>query len=615
VWANGAGVPFLVIESAKSEYRALTGDPRFQALRVFTLGDETVSPFRINPFEIPEGVLVQRHIDCLKALFAAAFVLYPPMPYVLEQSIQEIYEDRGWDLASNENRRDGGGVRRFPTLGHLHTKVGIVIDRMGYGDEITMNVRSGLQARINQLRIGGGKGLMLNTQRSVPAEDLFHSPCLLELKQVVNDDEKAFLMGLILIRLYEHHESGRMPGGSGLRHLTLIEEAHRLLRNVASDKGSDVFANPRGHSIELFTNILSEIRAFGEGIVISEQIPSKLVPDAIKNTNLKIVHRLLPEDDRKLMAGAMGLQEAQSRHLAGLATGEAVVTAETVPKAVLIVVPLSPGKKAVTPVTDYALQKRMSPYWNAHTGVRLRFSACDRCLNSGKPQSCSVTESRLEDWPLQRSLAQCLSAMMHNASFVGESFADLAVALGKFAEPTRPVSPYCVMVTYFERELDAMGSLYGWRYADVEKAIAFASAVAWSLGEIEDPAPSLRQFSELLERLCKRDSGPLPGCHVCEMKCAFRYESRELGRQIPRHAADFCAAYNDPHNQVEELAHLAWVATADRTREGDVVTRSRSALCFAVQRFDQLGLPSFSQHDASRVVYARLQRIGGSGNG
>jgi hypothetical protein len=486
---------------------------------------------------------------------------------------------------------------------------------MGYGDEITMNVRSGLQARINQLRIGGGKGLMLDTPHSVPAEDLFHSPCLLELKQLVNDDEKAFLMGLILIRLYEHHESGRMPGRPGLKHLTLIEEAHRLLRNVASDKGSDVFANPKGHSIELFTNILSEIRAFGEGIVISEQIPSKLVPDAIKNTNLKIVHRLLPEDDRKLMAGAMGLQEAQSRYLSGLAVGEAVASAETLPKAVLIAVPLSPTKTPAATVTDYALYKRMSLYWQAHAEVRLRFAGCGRCLDSGKKQDCSVAESRLQDWSLQRALAQCLSAMIHNASFVAEAFADLTLVLDRFAEPTRPVSPYCVLVTYLAKELDAMGSLYGWSYSDVDKTIELSAAAAWNLAESEDPALVVRQFSGLVEHLCERDKGPLPGCHVCELKCAFRYESQHLARQVPPHAGDFCAAYRDPHNQVEDLAHLAWVATADCTREGDVATRIQTALCFAVQQFDDLGLPSFSQHDAARVVYARLQQIGRLGHG
>jgi hypothetical protein len=615
VWAEGGGVPFLVIESAKSEYRALITDPRFKGLRVFTLGDETVSPFRINPFEVPKEVLVQRHIDCLKALFAAAFVLYPPMPYVLEQSIQEIYEDRGWELASNANDRGDVSTRLFPTLSDLHSKVGTVIDRMGYAEEITMNVRSGLQARINQLRIGGGKGLMLNTHNSIPVEDLFHSPCLLELKQVVSDDEKAFLMGLILIRLYEHHDSGCMPGGPGLKHLTLIEEAHRLLRNTSTDKGSEVFANPRGHSIEVFTNILSEIRAFGEGIVISEQIPSKLTLDAIKNTNLKIVHRLLPEDDRRLMAGAMGLQEAQTRHLSTLAPGEAVALAENVSKAALIMVPLSAAKKAGTSVTDYALQKHMIPYWKGQPTMRLRFVGCTRCVTAGRAPTCSAADRILATWSVQRVLAQCFAAMMHNVSYADKAFTDFVVVLRKFWQPTRPVSPYCVMMTYAEQELDGLGAFYGWKYADVDKAVELASAVTWQLAEGQDTTAALRDFSELVRRLCERDIGPLPGCESCEMKCSFQYEAQRLARLMPQHGVDFRSAYLDPQNQVEDVARLAWTATADCIWEEDNVTRASSALCFAVQQFDLLGLPTYAQQSAAKMTLRGLQSIGGLGNG
>ena len=262
-----------MVESAKSEYRALIENPRFRDLRVFTVGDDTASPLRLNPFEVPPGILIQTHIDYVKSLFSAAFVLYPPMPYVLEQSVQEIYEDRGWDVALNTNSRGSESDRSYPTLSDLAAKVPVIVDRMGYEQRITMDVKAGLLARINQLRLGGGKGLMLNTRRSVPDAVLFEAPCLLELKQIVSDDEKAFIIGLVLIRLYEYHEA-RQRKGHGLVHLTLIEEAHRLLRNVSTEQGGDS-ANPKGRAIEVFTNILSEIRAYGEGILVAEQIPVK----------------------------------------------------------------------------------------------------------------------------------------------------------------------------------------------------------------------------------------------------------------------------------------------------------------------------------------------------
>ena len=273
LWDGGRGVPFLVVESAKAEYQSLRAHPDFANLEVFTVGNENATPLRLNPFEFPLGVLVQTHIDYLKSLFSAAFVLYPPMPYVLEQSLQEIYEDRGWDLARNLNLR-GESPRSFPMLSDLAEKIPIVIERMGYDERITMDVKAGLLARINQLRLGGGKGLMFDVRQSTSNTRLFDRPCVLELRNLVSDDEKAFLIGLVLIRLNELCESRPERHDGQLHHVTLIEEAHRLLRNTSTEQSGEV-ANPRGRAIEVFANILSEIRAYGEGILIAEQVPIK----------------------------------------------------------------------------------------------------------------------------------------------------------------------------------------------------------------------------------------------------------------------------------------------------------------------------------------------------
>ena len=256
----------------------------------------------------------------LKFLFSAAFVLYPPMPYVLEQSIHEIYEERGWDLTQNINVRTKHdnyfSERLFPTLDDLTEKVKEIVDRMGYEERIKMDVKAGLLARLDQLRLAGGKGEMLNTKKSISTKQLFEVPCLIELEEIVSDDEKAFIIGLILIRLYEHCKiRSKKDNSNSLQHLTLIEEAHRLLKNVSTEQTSDIAANPKGRAIEVFANILSEIRAYGEGIFISEQIPAKLVPDAIKNTNLKIVHRLVAKDDRDIIGDTINLTNSQKRYL------------------------------------------------------------------------------------------------------------------------------------------------------------------------------------------------------------------------------------------------------------------------------------------------------------
>ncbi|HLZ63277.1 MAG TPA: DUF87 domain-containing protein, partial [Ktedonosporobacter sp.] len=260
--------PFLVIEPAKTEYRALRAalSPRAD-LRIYTLGNEMGAPFRLNPFEFetsdePGEASLLTHIDFLKAVFNAAFVLYAPMPQVLEEALHEVYEDKGWDLTSGINRRVANWKERhnypiFPTLTDLYYKVEIVTNRLGYDKEVESNVKAGLKSRVGSLRIGS-KGLMLDCARGVPMSVLLSIPTILELENVGSDDEKTFMMGLFLARLYEYRRLQAATGklAPGLQHLMVFEEAHRLLKNTSTQVGTEE-ANPRAQAIEVFTNMLS----------------------------------------------------------------------------------------------------------------------------------------------------------------------------------------------------------------------------------------------------------------------------------------------------------------------------------------------------------------------
>ena len=105
--------------------------------------------------------------------------------------------------------------------------------------------------------------------------------------------------------------------------MLVIEEAHRLLANVDPSSAGDNTA--RAQAVESFSNLLAEIRAYGQGIVVVDQVPTKLAPDVIKNTNLKIAHRIVDEADRKVLAGSMSMSASQMAALASLARGEAAV--------------------------------------------------------------------------------------------------------------------------------------------------------------------------------------------------------------------------------------------------------------------------------------------------
>lgn len=317
-------VPFMVIESAKREYWELRNLKGFEDLLVFTLGAEASSTsvrYRINPFETNPGISLQTHIDYLLSTFKAAFDLYPPMPYLLEKAVYEIYSDRGWDIVENVNRY---GLTEYPTLTDLYDKIDVVVDDMGYNKEFQSNVKAALQARIYSLMIGG-KGAMLNTPRSVPIGELLNRPVVMELEDIGDDDTKSFVIGILLVQLYEYRKSQMTKGSKSLSHILMVEEAHRLLKNV---KDSGEGGNSRARSVEFFCNMLAEIRTFGQGIIVADQIPTKLAPDTIKNTNLKIVHRTVADEDRETIGRAMNMSAEQIGYLSSLRRGYAAVYAE-----------------------------------------------------------------------------------------------------------------------------------------------------------------------------------------------------------------------------------------------------------------------------------------------
>lgn len=316
--------PFLVIESAKREYWELMNLPGFEDLLLFTLGSEEPGKsirYRINPFEVVGTVSLQTHIDYLLSTFKAAFELYPPMPYVLETSVYEVYKDRGWDIVTNSNTL---GLHDYPTLTDLYRKIDVVTDSLGYHQEAKENTKAALKARINSLRIGG-KGAMMDTRYSIPIEKLLSTPAVLELEDLGDDDTKAFVIGMLLVQLYEYRKSTHHSGQAKLIHLLMIEEAHRLLKRVP--EGGEA-ANPRAKSVEFFCNLLAEIRSFGQGFLIADQIPTKLASDTVKNTNLKIVHRIVMEEDREAIGKAMHMNEEQINYLSSLRRGYAAVYAE-----------------------------------------------------------------------------------------------------------------------------------------------------------------------------------------------------------------------------------------------------------------------------------------------
>ena len=159
---------------------------------------------------------------------------------------------------------------------------------------------------------------------------------VVELEGLADDSDKSFALGLIIIYINEvraiKHE---LNNENKLKHLLVIEEAHRLLKNVSTDNHEDV-GNPKGKAVEHFTNLLAEMRSYGQGVIVAEQIPTKLAPDVIKNTSNKIIHRLVSKDDQEVIANCVGMEQENAIYLGGLKTGRAICHKEGMQQPVIV---------------------------------------------------------------------------------------------------------------------------------------------------------------------------------------------------------------------------------------------------------------------------------------
>jgi enamine deaminase RidA (YjgF/YER057c/UK114 family) len=532
-------IPFLVVEPAKAQYRNLLAVNGFGDIQVFSPGLSSlglavnnlgsVAPFRLNPFEIPSGVDPQRHISNLYTVFNAAFILYAPMPYVLERALYEIYEDKGWDLSTGRHpdadpKTNTAPAMAFPTLSDLYAKISDVVNRLGYDSRVRMDVTAGLTARVDSLRVGQ-KGQTFDCHIGIPFSALLGKPTIIELSHLGSDEEKAFIMGLIFARLYEHCETAGEY--AGLRHVTLIEEAHRLLARTSTDTSDSEVANVKGKSVETFCNLLAEIRAYGEGLVVVEQIPSKLADDLIKNTNLKIMHRIVAADDRETMGGAMNLLEEQEASITALPKGQAAVYAECVERPILLQIPLFPGGNAK--ISNDRVHAAATNFYTRHPNVLRQWPGCATCrvacrYSANTSRSLSIApwrigviwkyalawlsepKSVLSSWPqLSRELLLEAEKMQLSAKDADElAWCIYTIGCPRAFRHVRTTIPFSI------RNLEELVSLFAQLGAITrEKQVG---------KEIEAKAIALTNRAI---QMLRTTTGPMKECSVCKSKCMF----------------------------------------------------------------------------------------------
>ncbi|MCI7550277.1 MAG: DUF87 domain-containing protein [Campylobacter sp.] len=327
-------LPFLVIEPAKTEYRVLK--KKYSDLLIFTLGKDTISPFRLNPFEFFEGESITSRVDMIKASIETAFDMEAAIPQIIESAIYEAYKSKGWNINTNKNDKYENpfddGVYSFPTLSDLFQKVDEVVEKQGFDIRLKQDYLGSIRARLEGLMLGS-KGAMLNTKRSIDFRKLLNKRVVFELEEIRNGGEKSLIMGFILGNMLEAIKSNfkTRENKHDVNHIMLVEEAHRLLSKY---EPGDSMNKKQG--VEMFADMLAEIRKYGECLIIADQIPNKLTPEVLKNTNTKIVHKIFAEDDKRAIGNTMSLEKEQIEFLGNLETGRAIVFSEDFRKAISV---------------------------------------------------------------------------------------------------------------------------------------------------------------------------------------------------------------------------------------------------------------------------------------
>lgn len=307
-------VKWLVIEPAKGEYKDVFGGR--SDVEIYGTNPRCYPHMlQLNPFAFPDEVHVLEHIDRLVEIFGACWPLYAAMPAILREAIESAYETCGWNLRLSVN------VGVFPTFADLLEALPRVIERSEYASDTTSDYKGALVTRVRSLT-RGLHGMVFEGEDCF--DQLLGQNTVVDISRIGSQETKSLLMGILVMKLQEYRMSHKMEANSRLQHVTVLEEAHNLLRRTSMEQSQEG-ANLQGKSVEMIANAAAEMRTYGEGFVFADQSPALLDPSVIRNTNTKIIMRLPSIEDREIAGGAIGLSEVQREEISKLDCGVAVV--------------------------------------------------------------------------------------------------------------------------------------------------------------------------------------------------------------------------------------------------------------------------------------------------
>lgn len=430
LWRNTfQKIPFLVLEPAKQEYRALALQKGMEDLCIFSPGADTRFPLHINPFQFPVGLTLAEHIANLNAVFAGAFELPPPSPHFIDTCIEKVYLNKGWNI----NERNTG-KREYPTLQELYASLEEAVMESHYQGETLGNLRSVLEVRVGSL-LKREIGNVYNVRKSIiEPEEWLLRPVIIELESLgegpanfmsllistlirevlkvrkTSDtlDELAAKRNEYLRAVLPSDVLGRVPDDlllkPELEHVIFYEEAHNLIGpNTDSPAGDSV--DPKISATKFLVKMLAEVRALGEGIVIADQLPTAMAPEVLKNTGLKLGHRITAQDDRNLLGSTMSASADQLEEQGTFGTGWALIFYENL---------LKPFKMRACEWEKGVSKEKYRPPTNARLFDRIKDRPNYRNLLES---SCAIMQDKMRaEFDVQRLKAEELKRNVHKSN-------------------------------------------------------------------------------------------------------------------------------------------------------------------------------------------------------
>ncbi|MEF9880443.1 MAG: DUF87 domain-containing protein, partial [Clostridia bacterium] len=301
-------IPFLVIEPAKNEYRALIQS--IPDIQIFTPGKSDISPFVFNPFLPPRNVRLETFKPALLAAFSAAVSMSTPLDKIFEDSINNCYGNHHWfDHYTTGDGADVFGIADFIACFQR------TFETIGYTGDARNIGRAGV-VRLRSL------ANLFDCYNSIPIEHLLERPTVIELSALESSDQKALIIALLLLAILNYVNANRLGDGN-LHNVILLEEAHVLMDAQSGNRSGD--ADPAAVAQKLIVRMLAEIRSYGVSMILADQSPRKVGSDVIALTDAKLAFRLVETVDRQMIADSTGLSSSQCSRLPKLKPGEAML--------------------------------------------------------------------------------------------------------------------------------------------------------------------------------------------------------------------------------------------------------------------------------------------------